>query len=205
MIYGHGINDMPRGWTVENKWNKMAYRTWYNMVMRCYSEKWHKTYSTYKDCMVCQRWLLLSNFIEDFKLIDGYDEEKFINGELCLDKDIKSNGANKCYCLEECMLVSNTENTKQANKTREYKIGIDNPRSIKIAQYDKQENLLRVWNGSYEIKRELGIGQSHIIACCKFWEINCNKEEWFKTHKECPRKTCNGYVFKYVEEDDEID
>lgn len=21
-VYGHGINDMPRGWRVENEWNK---------------------------------------------------------------------------------------------------------------------------------------------------------------------------------------
>ena len=34
-----------------------------------------------------------------------------------MDKDIKSNGKNKCYCLEECVFITNEENAKQARKT----------------------------------------------------------------------------------------
>ena len=120
IVYGKGINDMPRGWTSEDEWNKMVYLKWKNMLARCYSEKYHEKHPTYKDCTVCERWLLLSNFVEDFYKIDGYDKEKLLNGELCLDKDIKSNGQNKEYYIENCMLVSNTENIKQSNKTMDY-------------------------------------------------------------------------------------
>ena len=206
MVYEHGRNDMRYGWSSENKWNKRVYRTWHNMIARCYSEKCHKQRPTYKTCNVCDDWLYLSNFIRDFKLIDGYDEEKFLKGELELDKDIKTNGANKVYSLENCIFISKTENVKQANKTRNnsYLQGENNPmyKNIKIAQYDKQGNLIKVWNGVYKIVHELGINHGHIIACCKFWEIKCNKEEWFKFRKDAPRKSCGGYIFKYYKDDE---
>ena len=116
MVYNIGTNDMPRCWTVDNEWNHKVYQTWFHMIQRCYSEKSLKRNPTYKNCTVCNRWLRLSNFVEDFKLIDGYDEELFLNIKLELDKDIKSNGKNKEYSLNNCMLVSHKKNTKQAIK-----------------------------------------------------------------------------------------
>ena len=202
MIYNKGINDMHRGWRLENNRNYKVYQVWHNMLVRCYSEKVHEKQPTYKDCIVCQRWLLLSNFIEDYKLIDGYNEKKFLEGKLCLDKDIKSNGINKEYSLENCMWVSKEENSRQATKTRNnsYLQSENNLYSVKIAQYDKKGKLIRIWNCGYDIQRELGVNQSSISTCCRFWEMNCNKEEWFKTHKDYPHKSAGGYVWKYYEE-----
>ena len=213
IVYGKGINDMPRGWASEDEWNKMVYLKWKNMLARCYSEKYHEKHPTYKDCTVCERWLLLSNFVEDFYKIDGYDKEKLLNGELCLDKDIKSNGQNKEYYIENCMLVSNTENIKQSNKTMDYsfiktgensrmygKIGEDHPCSIKVVQYDKQGNLIKVWDCISDVERKLGIKQCNISTCCSFWKMNCNKEEWFKTYKAYPLKSAGGFIWKYYDE-----
>ena len=214
IVYGNGINDMPRGWTSENKRNYKIYRTWQSMLARCYSEKYQERHPTYKDCSVCDRWLYLSNFIEDFESIDGYAEEKFLNGELELDKDLKSNGNNHKYSLENCTWISHIENVKQAMKTRNYsnmkgennpmygKHGKDNPLSIKIAQYDKNENLIKIWDSTMDIERELKIANQSIITCCKFWEIGCNKEEWFETHKRAPRKKAGGYIWRYYKKDD---
>ena len=198
-VYGKGINDMYKGWRLENEWNKRVYKTWSHMIERCYDDKYHKRQPTYKNCSVCNRWLTLSNFIHDFKLIDGYDEIKFLNGELCLDKDIKSNGENKEYCLCQCLLVSKSENARQSNKTMDY-----SNISIKIAQYNKKTNeLIKVWNSSYEIEKELGINQGNISQCCKFWEMNCNKEEWYKLHKRNPLKSLGGFIWKYyINEED---
>lgn len=195
MIYGKGINDTPRGWMIANDKNQRIYNTWQSMFCRCYSEKYHERKPTYKGCTVCKRWLLLSNFIEDIKLIDGYEEDKFLNGELELDKDIKSNGANKEYSLDNCMWVSKSENAKQSNKTMDY-----TSISVKIAQHDKQDNLIKIWNCSMDIQRELEIPHGNIINCCKFWEMNCNKKKWFETHKGHPYKTCGGYIWKYYKE-----
>ena len=197
MVSGHGINDMQRGWRTENEINHKVYQTWSHMLERCYSEKRHKRQPTYKNCTVCKRWLLLSSFAEDFSKIDGYEEEKFLNGELCLDKDIKSNGINKEYSLKNCMWVSNAENVKQAIKTRDNSYS-----SIKIVQYDKQGNLIKIWNSSMDIQRELNINNGNIITCCKFWKMNCNKEEWFKICKNRPQKTAGGYIWKYYKEEE---
>ena len=209
MVQGHGVYDMPIGWQRKTKKNNRIYQTWKGMFRRCYSEKLHKDHPTYKNCTVCERWLLLSNFVEDYKLINGYDEDKFLKGELCLDKDIKSNGKNKEYSLENCLWVSKSENTKQANKTRDNsylqgenhpmygRTGEENPNSIKIVQYDKQGNFIKVWNSSTDVQRELGINNSHILECCKWHECGCNKEEWFKVRKNYPRKSAGGFIWKY--------
>ena len=202
MIYNKGINDMKRGWASENEKNHKIYQTWINMLCRCYSEKYHEKRPTYKGCIVCKRWLLLSNFVEDFSKIDGYDEKLFLSGKLCLDKDIKSNGKKKEYSLKNCMLVSKSENSRQVTKTMDYSFiqGENNPRSVKIAQYDKQGNLIKIWSCSEEIQRELKINNNHIITCCKFYKMNCNREKWFKSHKDYPHKSAGGYVWKYYEE-----
>lgn len=125
LVQGRGINDMYWGWASENEWNRMVYQKWHNMLVRCYNEEYHKTDKgkCYVGCTVCDRWLVLSNFVEDVRLIDGYDEERFLNGELVLDKDIKSrkrNKKNKQYIMVECLLTTQAENTKEANRAREY-------------------------------------------------------------------------------------
>ncbi len=201
MVYGYGINDMQRGWAKENEWNKMVYRKWQSMLKRCYSEKYHKVNPTYINCSVCDSWLLLSNFINDFPKIDGYDKELFLTGKLVLDKDIKSNGKNKKYCLENCILVTAAENARQSNKTMDY-FHINGLRSIKIAQYDKKTNeLIKIWNGAREIERELRISNGSIITCCKWYDCGEDLEEWYKAHKNHPHKTAGGFIFKYAIEE----
>lgn len=196
MICKHGINDMPYGWASENEWNKRVYKTWKSMLERCYSEKYHERQPTYKNCSVCNKWLKLSGFVEEFKLIDNYDEQKFLSGKLCLDKDIKSNGINKCYCLEECRLVSKEKNTRQANKTRDY-----SSLSVKIAQYDKKTNkLIKIWNSAAVIERKLRISKGNIIACCKWYECGEDLDKWHKIRKGNPYKSSGGYIWKYYKE-----
>ena len=129
-VYDIGINDLRTNWMNENKTNKRIYDTWHNMLRRCYSEEWLKKHPSYKGCTVCNRWLILSNFVEDISKIDNYDFWlNNPNKRIALDKDIKSNGQNKQYCLKECAFVTLTENTKQANKTRDnsYLQGENNP------------------------------------------------------------------------------
>lgn len=216
MVCGVGINDMPRGWTRECKWNHMVYKKWTHMLERCYSEKFHEKYQTYKGCYVCERWLLLSNFVEDITKVDGYDEELFLNGKLELDKDIKSDNENKCYCLRECMLVDKNENVKQSNKNMNHSeetkqkisearkgkcCGENHPNSIKIKQEDKQGNLIKIWNGSGEAERETGIARGNIITCCKWYACGESKDEWFKTHKGNPYKSAGGFIWKYIREE----
>ena len=214
MVEGHGINDMYWGWASENEWNRMVYKKWASMLYRCYNEEYHQTKKgeCYIGCSVCERWLTLSNFVEDFKNIDGYDEERFLNGELVLDKDIKSGKRgekNKQYIMIECLLTTQEENSKEAMRTRDYsdirgrelseehkrklsenarkpnkgKFGSEHPNSKKIVQYNKQTHeLIKIWDSMMDVERELGIAQQNISECCKG-----------------KRKSAGGFIWKYVE------
>lgn len=204
MVEGHGINDMPHGWASENEWNKMVYQKWHNMLVRCYNEEYHKKQPTYIGCTVCERWLTLSNFVEDVPKIEGYDRERFLNGELGLDKD-KKKDKNKHYVMKYCTWLPKPENISLAHKGKQHseeakqkisealrgenhpmygKFGSDNPTSKKVAQYNKETlKLIKTWDSMMDVERELGIAQQSISACCKG-----------------KRKSAGGYVWKYLEE-----
>ena len=154
---------------------------------------------------------------------DGYEDDKFMKGELCLDKDIKSNGQSKEYSVENCMLVSKSENVEQSNKTMDYaylndrigyhhteetkkKIGEENKgekhylygkhlseetkqkmsivKKKSVAQYDKNENLIKIWDCMKQASEELGINNSHISDCCRG-----------------KRKSAGGFIWKYHKEE----
>ena len=212
-VYNFGINDCERGWCSKNETNKKFYKCWCHMLERCYSEKWHEKYPTYKDCYVCDRWLKLSNFVEDLPKIDNYNLWLENKEKYELDKDIKSDGKNKCYCLEECMFVTKKENVKQSIKTKNFDYmrgynnwnkngfseetkkkmseakknkydGKNNPNAKKVAQYDLDGNLIRVWNCAKEISNELEINYKTLLG-----------------YLQGKRKThiCNNYIWKYVE------
>ena len=46
-------------------------------------------------------------------------------------------------------------------------IGGKNPRAKSIAQFDKEMNLIRIWECAVDITRELGYDNSQIGKCCK--------------------------------------
>lgn len=58
-VYGYGICDITG---IENGKQMKYYETWKGMLRRCYSELYHKKEPTYKECSVCDEWLLFSNF-----------------------------------------------------------------------------------------------------------------------------------------------
>ena len=201
-VYKHGINDMPRGWRTESEWNKKVYQKWSNVIERVFSEKLHAKFPTYCNCTIEKRWLRLSNFVEDFIKLDGYDEEKFLNGELCLDKDIKSNGQNKEYSLVNCMLVSNSDNSKQANKTRDYSSmkKQNNPNSkFIVARCDKFGNIIDVkWQFEYT---RMGFDSSNISACCKHRRTYHGKDNdgnyyTWQYLKDVSEEKINKYIIK---------
>ena len=102
---------------------------------------------------------------------------------------------------------THTEKAKQKMKESHANVnGKNSPRygtGRKVVQWDKNgEYIIKIWErGMMEIKEVLGINITSISKCCQFWEMNCNKIEWFKTHKNRPQKTSHGYVWKYYEED----
>lgn len=200
---------------------KKVYRLWVGKLMCCYSEKFHQTKygKTYIGCTMCDRWLKLSNFVEDVPKIDGYDEERFLNGELELDKDIKSDGTKKIYCLEECTFVTHEVNQRQANKTRDYSDmqGENNPMygkqhseetRIKISEAIKGENNPMHGKFGSECPNSKKVAQydKNTLELIKIWDsMRDVKLELGIGHiSECcrgKRKSAGGFIWKYAEDE----
>jgi len=115
LVFGVGINDADY---VVKKWETVGYvngvrkqklawvcpyyRTWVDMLQRCYSAKFHERQPTYKGCSVSEEWLTFSNFrswmeVQDFE-------------GMHLDKDLLFEG-NKVYSAETCVFVTSMVNT----------------------------------------------------------------------------------------------
>ncbi|MDB4261438.1 AP2 domain-containing protein [bacterium] len=73
-----------------------VYARWVNMLSRCYCERFHEHHPTYKDCTVCDEWLVFSVFADWVNSRESHG--------LDLDKDVKVKG-NKVYGPEVCMFV----------------------------------------------------------------------------------------------------
>ena len=90
----------------ENGKDTRVYSTWHRMLERCYSEKLHEKYPTYKDCEADKEW---HNF-QDF----GYwfDDNYYTvdNEKMCLDKDILIKH-NKIYSPDNCIFAPQTINS----------------------------------------------------------------------------------------------
>lgn len=121
LVFGFGINDA--NYTVSEKINGRRvlcnfYRTWRAMLQRCYSDDFHKNNKSYKDCFVCDEWLIFSNFKDWMQQQDWQGKE--------LDKDLLVRG-NKVYCPELCVFVDKMTNSFFTNTSEakgKYPIGV---------------------------------------------------------------------------------
>jgi len=83
------------------------YRTWHNMLLRCYSDQYLSKNKTYIGCSVCDSWLNYQNFAEWY--IKNNPRDKYH-----LDKDIIIDG-NKIYSPSTCKFVSAQLNAEKAS------------------------------------------------------------------------------------------
>ena len=96
--------------------NDIHYNLWRGILARCYSIRKHDSRSnSYLYASVDERWHCFVVFIEDIKLLHGYD--RWLDGEdMQLDKDLFGNGI---YSRETCIFLSSSENNKaQGNDYR---------------------------------------------------------------------------------------
>lgn len=131
LVYGVGINDADYvtqrfetiGYVNGKQKQKLVwicpyYKSWRDMLKRCYSTKYHQQYPTYKGCSVSEDWLAFSNF-------KAWMEKQDWEGKH-LDKDILFEG-NKVYGAETCVFVTLTTNnftTDRGNDRGEWLIGV---------------------------------------------------------------------------------
>ena len=152
----------------ENKLYVKMYALWYNINDRCYNKN-HKRYTQYGGVgvRVCDKWRTFDGFLEEVDLVDGFSLEKFLNGELALDKDSKDIN-NKIYCLEKCRFITKEENNKYKPNQQKIVIGIT-PTGEEVEFFNQSE-----------FARKNNLKQSCIGDCLRG---KC------KTHK--------GWKFKY--------
>ena len=74
-----------------------------------------------------------------------------------------------------------SEESKQ--KMSEAKKGENHPRAKRVAQYDLNGNLIKIWDYAKQASEELGINRGNICSCCKG-----------------KLKSAGGFVWKYAEQ-----
>ena len=223
-VQGHGINDMPYGWASENEWNKKVYQKWQSMLYRCYNEEYHKTEKgkNYIGCTVCDRWLILSNFVEDVPKIDGYDEEQFLNGELELDKDKKNDTDNKGYFMKYCTWLPKPENHglamkgKQHSEETKQKISEGNKGKHPTEETKQKmsennaKNMLGKLGSEHPSSKKVAQYNKQTLELIKIWDSMMDVERELgidpSSISRCCRgkqKSAGGFIWKYLEEENE--
>ena len=114
LVYGVGVNDAD--YVVEKRetiryadgkqkrkliWTCPFYKTWANMLKRCYYIKTQNNKPTYKGCSVSTEWLTFSVF-KNWMMAQDWEGKQ-------LDKDLLFEG-NKVYGPETCVFVTQTVN-----------------------------------------------------------------------------------------------
>lgn len=155
------------------------YKVWSSMIQRCYDENFHENNPTYKDCTICERWLVFANFLEDVKYIEGYELWKNNDG-YALDKDLKGNGS-KIYSLETCCFISIGNNAKERNDRCGSPSNGNNVKiyGINIKTGEKTKN----YNSIREASRDFGVAYQSIQSCLNKKANSCKGYRWFKTEK----------------------
>lgn len=105
-VCGVGVNDAWYITQYKDEEGKLTmcpyYRKWFDMLRRCYSERFHEGQHTYRGCSVSSGWLLFSNFRLWMEQQDWEGKQ--------LDKDILVVG-NKVYSEYTCIFVSSGINS----------------------------------------------------------------------------------------------
>tara|TARA_B100001105_G_scaffold148940_1_gene119429 strand:- start:1917 stop:2660 length:744 start_codon:yes stop_codon:yes gene_type:complete len=73
-----------------------AYHCWKHMLVRCYSENYHSTRGTYRDCSVEKSW-------HNFTTFEVWFDKNYVEG-YHLDKDLLEQG-NRVYSKDTCCFI----------------------------------------------------------------------------------------------------
>ncbi len=176
-----------------------------DMHRRCYNEN-NKYYHIYGGAgvPVCEEWQTLDGFFETIDTVEGWDLDRYLNGELSLDKDKKVKG-NKVYSPETCSFITVTENTLLAVDYLMFNFYALSP--------DRVETKERNVNG---FARKHGLNSETIRACLskkivhhRNWKFRMPDEEYITKGtrgklKEATDPNGNKYKFynitKFAEE-----
>lgn len=98
LIYGVAYNSKGIHKTRTGKKMSLAYRTWFNMIVRCYSPEYQDIYPAYNNCSVDEKWRDFQDFA------DWYYSHPYRELGYELDKDLLFPN-NKIYSPDTCCFV----------------------------------------------------------------------------------------------------
>lgn len=108
----------------DNK-NTKEYKTWQNMIRRCFDDKTKNKNPTYQNVTCCKEWLIYENFYEWLHKQENFDRW-YKENKWSLDKDILIKN-NKIYSPNTCCLTPHNVNmlfVKQDFKRSDFYIGV---------------------------------------------------------------------------------
>lgn len=130
-----------------NKRYEFEYVYWKNILMRCYDESVKKKHQTYKECTVCEEWLLYDNF----KKWCDENYYQIENERMQVDKDILFK-RNKHYSPKTCCFVPDRINSliiKSDAIRGEYPIGVSYNKRSGLYSASMKKNNKNIWLGEY--------------------------------------------------------
>ena len=161
-VYGVGYLGVTK-----TKYSKREYHLWYDMIERCYSDK----YPTYKDCIVCERWHCFSNFLEDITQIPGYTYWKENpKKRIALDKDVRGKNT-RVYSLKNCCFLSCSDNTKERLK----RVPVSTQELVSV---DIKTGQVYYYESTMDAERD-GFNRAGIWNCCQGKYSQHKGRKWF--------------------------
>ncbi|WKM80484.1 hypothetical protein [Salmonella phage SW16-7] len=140
-LYGVGVNDSKTALSsLQN--GLTAYDRWSQMLRRCYGDPGE--YPTYSGCVVCDDWLLFSNYYSWFS-------KNYIPG-FQVDKDLLIVG-NKVYSPDTCLFVPNWLNSfiiSCKSKRGKYPVGVSKLGKKYVAHCNDPSDGKREYLGLHE-------------------------------------------------------
>lgn len=161
-VYGVGYLGLNKNgetpYTVKDGRSTREYKIWQNMIDRCYSNR----FPTYKDCVVCERWLCFANFLEDLPLIENYNLWLENKETYELDKDIKQQYIkDKVYSLETCIFIKSSENATESGMRHAQAKG----RNIGVYAYNLETKELLYFKSLGQAVKELNVKRKGVEKC----------------------------------------
>ena len=156
LIYGIGDNDFD-GVIIYDGMLISEYRLWHDMIMRCYSEKYHKKQPTYKECVVEEYFHKFTNFYDFIHTLKGYNSLDDKDKPFQLDKDILSKNG-KCYHRDHICFVPqeiNKFNKIITNKSSNLLIGVSFKNNKFISQISLDNKIKHLGSFKTEIEAHL--------------------------------------------------
>ena len=152
-VYGVGFIGVGDFKTCDENGKKTkCYKTWNDMLRRCYDPKLQEKYQTYKNCTVCKEW-------HNYQVYAKWHNENYYevgNEQMDLDKDILCKG-NKVYSPTTCVYVPHSINvlfTKRDKRRGNLPIGVSSKFENKFQAWVSKGNGKPIYLGRYNTPEE---------------------------------------------------